>query len=273
MKFTNANKKNKKFLFIYTLVFLVLNILFLMAGRDYLPYNILLIGSISIGLLMSIIKIISSRKRVNNLLKLLYVELDPDKFISETQLMINKYNYRDNTKKSYYYILQAMGNAAKGEYKKNIDIYENDIIYVGIPKNKAILYNNLLINYCLIGDLDKAIHTYTEGEKYINMYINEPKVSGSIMLTLGILEYLKGNLKVSEDMLENSKIQKIQQIRKCQFNAVVDIYLAKIYIQTNRLKEARLLMEYNLSQKLLPDRLFKTKEVLNQIEEIEKKNN
>lgn len=271
MKFVNNRKAFRIYNLVAILIFLGFNILYLVNGESSLPFNILILIALIIGLFIGLIKKKKNIEQSEYLKKILYEDMDIERYIDEIQALINKYKNRNKQIQSYYYTYLTLGYAAKGEFRECIDIYENKIIYRDKAKFKAILYNNLTYYYCEIEDLENAIRTFNESEKYFNMYLNDPRLKGSFLRTLGLIEYLKGNLVKAEELLEKAKVQKIDANLKQHYIAGINIYLAKIFIKTDRIKNARILIDYNLSQKLLPYQSLITNEVNNKIKILENK--
>ena len=86
---------------------------------------------------------------------------------------------------------------------------------------------------------------------------------GSFLNTRGALEYLKGNIEISEELLEKSKISLGLGVRGLEDT---NLYLAKIYLKTNRIEKAKILLDYTLLQKLYPETLRKTLKVVEEME-------
>ena len=207
-----------------------------------------------------ILKDIKFNKEVNRLLKILHEEIDVENYIKETKDTISK--TRNSVYKLHFSLNLAIGYEALGNYQEAIDnmrvldISEARWIY------KALYYNNLAFFYCEVGNSQTAIQTYSDGEKFINKLLENPIFSGAPLHTKGIIEYLKGNFTSSEELLEKSKLQ-LNTNNHLVTSA--NLYIAKICLQTNRIQKARLLLDYNLSQRLLPNILAETRKVVEEI--------
>jgi tetratricopeptide (TPR) repeat protein len=208
-----------------------------------------------------ILKANKFKKEANRLLKILYEDIDVENYIKETKDIISKTKYKFY--KLHFSLNLAIGYEALGEYKQAIDnmrvldINDASCIY------KALYYNNLAFFYYEAGNSQAAIQTYSDGEKFINKLLENSSYSAAPLHTKGIIEYSKGNFTISEELLEKSKLQ-INGNNHLVTSA--NLYIAKIYLKTSRTSKARLLLDYNLSQKLLPNILAETKKVIQEME-------
>ncbi|MDP4177458.1 MAG: hypothetical protein Q8900_03850 [Bacillota bacterium] len=208
------------------------------------------------------IKTVNLTKEMQRILKILYEDIDIDRYLREMQNAMTK--AKAKTYKFNLSIWLALGYEAKGEYQRAIEYMNNLNIKNAINTTcKAIYYNNLAYFYCEAGEVDEAIKIYLQGEKFINQIIKKPLYRASLLHTKGVLEYLKGNLIESEELLEESKLQTF--VRN---NLIIsaNLYLAKIYFQTNRIEKSKLMLNYNISQKLFPNIQTETKKLIETIE-------
>lgn len=223
----------------------------------YLILIIIIIYSIYIML-----KIMNFTKEMQRISKILYEDIDVDRYLIEIQKTMTKTKIK--TCKFSLSICLALGYEAKGEYQRAIEYMNNLNIKNTINTTyQAIYYNNLAYFYCEAGEVDEAIKTYLQGEKFINQIIKKPLHRASLLHTKGVLEYLKGNLIESEELLEESKLQTF-----VSNNLIIsaNLYLAKIYFQTNRIEKSKLMLNYNISQKLFPNIQTETKKLIDTIE-------
>lgn len=240
-------------------------IAFLPEGQDgiFIPLFLLLIAAALIFIITyTILKYKKFSKEVNRLINILYIDIDVDKYIKETQGAISK--MKNKQYKLHLSLNLAIGFEAKGEYQKAIDYTERLNIDNANWVYKALYYNNLAFYYCEAGKLEQAIEEFSDGAKFIEKLLKNPLYCAAPLQTKAVIEYHKGNLPYAEELLEKSK----QQIRvSSHLISSVNLYEAKIYLQTNRIDKAKLLLEYNLSQKLLPNILEETKKLFHEIEQ------
>ena len=208
-----------------------------------------------------ILKANKFNKEVFRLLKILYEDIDVENYIKETKNTISK--TRNKLYKLHFSLNLAIGYEAIGEYQKAIDNMKvlkiNDASWI----YKALYYNNLAFFYYEADNLQAAIQTYSDGEKFINKLLENPLHSAAPLHTKGVIEYSKGNLILSEELLEKSKLQvKVNNHLVTSAN----LFIAKICLQSNRTHKAKLLLDYNLSQKLLPNIMAETKKVVEEME-------
>jgi tetratricopeptide (TPR) repeat protein len=208
----------------------------------------------------AILKANKFNKEVTRLLMILYEDIDAENYIKETKDVISK--TRNKSYKLHFSLNLAIGYDALGEYQEAIDNMRVLDISNARWIYKALYYNNLAFFYYEAGNSQSAIQTYSEGKKFINKLLENPIYSGGPLHTKGIIEYSKGNFASSEELLEKSKLQ-LNANNHLVTSA--NLYIAKICLKTNRTAEARLLLDYNLSQKLLPNILAETKEVVEEM--------
>jgi len=199
-------------------------------------------------------------KKTTRLLKKLYEDIDVENYIKETKNAISM--TRNKYYKLHFSLNLAIGYDALGEYQeaianmRNLDISGARLIY------KALYYNNLAFFYYEAGNSQAAIQTYSDGEKFINKLLEHPIYRGAPLHTKGIIEYINGNFISSEELLEKSKLQ-VNANNHLVTSA--NLYIAKICLQTNRTPKAKVLLDYNLSQKLLPNIFAETKKVVEEM--------
>lgn len=196
-------------------------------------------------------------KEVNRLVKILYEDLNTEKYIAETKTAVS------NTKNKIYKLQLSMnlaiGYNAMGDYRRAIECMEELHVKNANVKLKALYYNNLACFYYDAGNVQEAIRTHSEGERYINRFLKNPFMASTFMHTKAMIEYSKGDLQASEELLERSKRQDKLSNHGA---AAVNLYLAKIYMKTDRTQKAKVLLEYNMIQKLLPNIMEETRKLL-----------
>lgn len=230
--------------------------------RILIPVFTLLIVVAFILIFVHIIrKAVKFNKEASRLLKILYEDIDVVKYINETKEAISR--TKNKLYKLHFSLNLSIGYEANGEYQKAIDHMKTLDIKDARWIYKALYYNNLAFFYCETDNLQAAIKTFSDGEKFINKLLKNPIYCAAPIHTKGIIEYLKGNLSLSEELLEKSKLQV-----KTNLHLVtsVNLYVAKICLKTSRAQKAKLLLDYNLSQKLLPNILAETKKAIEEME-------
>ena len=222
--------------------------------------TLIMVAALILIFTYTILKAIKINKEANRLLKILYEDIDAENYIKETKDAISK--IKNKSYKLHFSLNLALGYDALGKYQEAIDnmrvldIIDARWIY------KALYYNNLTFFYYEAGNSQSAIQTYSDGEKFINKLLKKPLYRGGPLHTKGIIEYSKGNFASSEELLEKSKLQ-LNVSHHLVTSANLNI--AKICLKTNRIAKARLLLDYNLSQKLLPNILAETKKIVEEM--------
>lgn len=199
-------------------------------------------------------------KETRRITKILTEDVDVEGYIRELQQAVNR--TRNKTYKLYFSLDLAVGYSSWGEYQRAIDHMLG--INIKDTRNivKALYYNNLAYFYCEAGNVEAAVQTYLCGEQFINKLPENSESSATVLHTKGVIEYLSGHLSESEELLEKSKLQRVVN---SHFMTSVNVYLAKIYIQTGRREKAKLLLEYNMMQRLLPNIEMETKKLMENI--------
>ena len=223
-------------------------------------FTLIIVTALILIFTYTILKANKFNKEVNRLLKILYEDVDIEKYIKETKEALSK--TRNKLYKLHFSLNLAIGYDALGEYQQAIDNMRALDISDARWIYKALYYNNLSFFYFEAGNSQAAIQTYSEGEKFINKLLENPLHSGGPFHTKGIIEYSKGNFTSSEELLEKSKIQRNASNHLV---ASANLYIAKICLQNGRISKAKLLLDYNLSQKLLPNILTETKKVVEEM--------
>ncbi len=207
-----------------------------------------------------IVRYFKFSSEVNRLLKILLEDIDVEKYIAETKTAI--INTKNKVYKLQLSINLAIGYEANGEYQKAIEHMTEINIKSANVRHKALYYNNLAFFYSEVGDSQKAIQIYLDGERSINKFSKNPNFSSTFLHTKAIIEYSKGNFQLSEELLEKSRFQGKLSIHG---STSVNLYLAKIYIKTDRIQKAIVLLEYNMIQKLMPNIMEESKRLLAEI--------
>ncbi len=256
---------NQKEFTIVVIISVLLGVFGGFASSNHSFFYIILILITLFGIaifLLLFIRTLKVSNFLNILQKNLHKDLDLDKYISELEMLLTKSS--NNLLRKYSIIFLSEGYEMKGNYEKSIELLKNIYINGESSLFKATYFNNLSYYYCEIGDVENALKAYKEGEKYINKFIQNPRLSIPFIDTKGVVEFLKGNLKEAEVLLD--KVKTLPNTTN-HLTAGANIYLAKIYIASDRIDEARELMEYNLSQLLFPNVMIKTKNIIAEIDE------
>lgn len=226
-------------------------------------FNLILVFAVVGAVIFTSLREIKFVKEIRRLLKILNIDIDVERYMNEIQEAINK--TKNKTHKLCLSINMAVGYSAKGEYKKAIDYMLNLNIKDLNSTIKAVYYNNLAYFYCEANNLQGAIKAYSQGEKFINKLLKDPYYCATFLNTKGAIEYLIGHLAESEKLFEESKLQ---QVAGNHLITSANLYLAKIYMKTNRKEKGKLLLDYNMMQKLLPNVEMETRKIFEEMQNI-----
>ena len=175
------------------------------------------------------------------LLRILMEQLEPERFIQETQkwlsrLVLQAHIHTLRSDLAHAYFLQ-------GQYDAAIRILWEIQPPRSNRMNKMLYYNNLTCYYLAVGDLKSAAACFQDGEKYIEKTLQSQSLfcrpyHSNLFDTKAQLLYHQGELQESEKLFLQA-----QQLGDSNRTASCDLYLARIYIQTNRAEQAKILVD------------------------------
>lgn len=184
------------------------------------------------------------------LLRILWEQMDTVRYIQETKrwlsrvvLQVHIHTLRSDLAHAYY---------LQGQYDAAIWI----LWEIQPPRskrlNKMLYYNNLTCYYLAVGDLKSAAACFQDGEEYIEKTLQNQSLFcrpyHSILLdTKAQLLYHQGELQESEKLFLQA-----QQLGDSNRTASCDLYLARIYLQTNRAEQAKILVDSVLMHPTFP---------------------
>lgn len=208
----------------------------------------------------SISKYIKFNNELKRLIKILHEDIDVEKFIDETNATLTR--TKNKIYRLHLRLNLAVGYSAMGDCQKALDEMHALDIHSANAALKALYFNNLTNFYLEAGRLRDAMHLYAYGEPFIDKLLKNPLHRGTFMHTKAAIEYFSGNLQSSEELLEQAKLQSSANYH---LMTAVNLYLAKIYTKTGRSQKAKVLLEYNLAQRLLPNILAETKKLTDEL--------
>ena len=194
--------------------------------------------------------IVHTRKRMRlskKLTRIFCEDMDVDGYISEIKAEKLRKNSSDIQVMLSFCL--ASGYAKIGEFEKAIETLDQfkKVMRGYSGRAKALYYNDLAFFHFENGNYEDAIKAFSSGEKHISKQLKIYEKTSSFLDTKAHIEYAKGNLEDSEKLLK-SAINRPNSGPSLLVSS--NLLLAKIYVETDRVKEAILLLEYCLSQKL-----------------------
>lgn len=216
---------------------------------DYTKRAVVAIAVIAVVIALFTVYAVITRKqnkRVAELLDLLYVKLDPEKFIEESLELLE-----ETKSKSYRKTIMlnlAVGYESNCQFDKAIETMEQISIKGADSTLKAMYYCNLACFYAESGDNEKALITFKKGEKFINQ--SEKKLpQANLLLTKGIIAFAEGEYKKS---LRCFKSAKEAGFDEKQLGYYADVYIGRIHTAEGREKDAQNILGRVSRKKVLP---------------------
>ncbi len=185
-------------------------------------------------------------KKVLELLDILYVKLDAERFIEESLALLE--TVKNGSYRKTLMLNLAVGYESNCQFDKAIQTMEQISVKGADSTLKAMYYCNLACFYAESGNNDKALLTFKQGEKFINQA--EKKLpEANLLLTKGIIAYAEGELKKS---LRCFKSAKEAGFEEKQLTYYADAYIGKILVADGREKEGQNILDRISRKKVLP---------------------
>lgn len=204
---------------------------------------------VAVAIIVFVCVAVVSKKQntvINDLLSILYKDLNPDKFIDESLKTLE--TVKSRALKKTLLLNLAVGYQAKCMFDKAIETTKSINIKGASTVFKAMYHCNLAMFYAQSGDIDNALLTFAEGEK--NITASEAKLpEANLLLVKGIVAFVDGEMKKSQRCLKSAKEAGFDEKHSSYY---ADIYLGKIYKQEGKLREAKEVFARISRKKTLP---------------------
>ena len=194
--------------------------------------------------------------------EILFEKVDIEKYIQLIKEKIEKSKFAKSYNTSKMDL--ATGLIAQGDFEKAIEAMKS-IDPKKLPLyDRGFYYNNLAAMQADNDKLNDAIETFNKGIGYINSQLTNNQYDGYRLKTLAKIELLKGNYEKAEELL---LIALNKPLLNHHYVNSINLLLAKVYIKTNRTDQARKILEYTMTRKMMPVTKKETEELLNKIKE------
>lgn len=185
-------------------------------------------------------------KTVEALLDILYKEVDPDTFITESEKVLKKTHNR--ALRSTLSLNLAVGYAAAGKYDDAIRVMKEINILSADKTSKAMFYLNAASFYAEKGSPLEAAEAYTMGQPYYE------KASASIpfahlRLVRGLLHYVEGQYEEALEAFENARKKGFDDRHSL---SKLQLFEARCYAKLGKTKEAKVVYGKILQKNTYP---------------------
>ena len=144
----------------------------------------------------------------------------------------------------------ATGYSCAGEYGKAVEILNSiDVRFLQDRRHRAVYYNNLVEFLLCASDIESAEKVYNTNKEYFDGYMDDSGIAAGIISTVAHLEFARGNLSISEEMFMRARSCRNLNIHMLN---CIDMYLACIYLQTNRREKSEAILNYVQSFNVYP---------------------
>lgn len=186
-------------------------------------------------------------KRSRKLWNILYIELDPEKFINETQIYLSR--IKNAVQKNVLRMNLALGYEALRDYTKAVSMMQSVSANEISGIYKLIYHTNLAVFYAKLKDIESAENHFTECEKLIPHAQSYIVQSGEIDNARGVISYHTGDFDKAQASFETAlKAVALNPVRAVE----IKLYLSKIYIQTGSISDARRIIQGLSGERMLP---------------------
>jgi tetratricopeptide (TPR) repeat protein len=203
-------------------------------------------------------------KKTANDLHQFNVDFDARKFIEQSELLQKKLWYVEN--KDLCTISISWGYSRLGELEKAIEIIDNLRLKEQTKLVRAIGYNNLFAYYFLMQKTEEANQIFPLAIESVKKLQNNPHFSALFQSLNAIHAYMNNNYEEAE---RNFQLVIGNSMATKDAIEEANVYLALIYLKHARYEDARIKIDYCLSQHLniyTRPLMEKAREELNQIQ-------
>ncbi len=157
-------------------------------------------------------------------------------YCDEYYSLLEKQCHKGNYKKRFYSLITYAGELADGERLEQAREVVGHIDTSRADRRMVAEYANAFIYICLMsGKYELANIIARGGQNILEEYAEKRCDGGNINHTLGVLEYVFGNLSKAESLFLRAK----SQARQLYSKNACDMYLALIYLKTDRKEYAK----------------------------------
>ncbi len=195
-----------------------------------------------------------ANKLVDRLLDILYKEVNPEKFIRESEAALEK--TRNRALRNTLSLNLAVGYDAAGQFDEAIHVMKEINIGSADKASKAMFYNNAASFYAEKGAWAEGQEAYTLGQPFFEKAGKDIPIA-YIRLTRGLLYYAEGKYEEALETLENARGRGFEDRHTM---TKLQLFEARTYAAMGNAKEARKMYAKILQKKTYPYLLACAKE-------------
>ncbi len=141
-------------------------------------------------------------KRISALLDVLYKDINPEKFISESEALLKK--TRSRSIRNTIALNLAVGYEAKGDFPEAIRVMKSIDIEKADTVSKAMFFSNATAFYAQNGSAFEAAEAYTSGKPYFEK-AGEKVSKAHLLFSRGLYFYAEGRFEDALDSFEKAR--------------------------------------------------------------------
>ena len=185
-------------------------------------------------------------KLVEQLLDILYKEVNPDKFIAESKKVLDK--TRNRALRNTLLLNLAVGYEAVGQFDEAIDVMKSMLIGAADKVSKAMFYCNAAAFYAEKGAVAEGHEAYTLGQPFFEK-AGENIPVGYLRLSRGLLYYADGKY---EEALEAFSKARGRGFEDRHTMTKLQLFEARALARLGRIKEAKSVYSKIVQKKTYP---------------------
>ncbi|OJU18615.1 MAG: hypothetical protein BGN88_00565 [Clostridiales bacterium 43-6] len=189
---------------------------------------------------------LQANQKYDDLYAILVNDQNTDFFIEKSEELLSKVKI----KKLYqmHEIQLARGYDHAGNVSKAIGRLTRMNVKQLSCRYRGIYYSDLVLYYLKNQNQDTAKKIYEENKAIIQRRMSDPDTAANVIHTVAVMEYINGNTEESIRLLR----QAMTQFENQGVIASVKLWLAGIYVETDKYEEAQILIDDVLNGGNLP---------------------
>ncbi len=200
-----------------------------------------------------------SNRLVESLLDILQKEVNPGKFIEESEKALK--STKNRALRSTLSLNLAVGYAATGDYDSAIRIMKEIPIGTADKMSKAMFYNNAAAFYAEKGAVNEGLEAYVLGQPHF-MKAGKDIPIAYLTLTKGLLAFAEEKYEEAIELFENARSKGFEDRHSL---TKLQLFYGKALAATGKTKEAKNMFSKIIQKKTYPFLLESAKEELEKL--------
>ena len=223
-------------------------------------------GFLALFLLSVVVLVMHSAKNrkadrlVESLLDILQKEVNPEKFIAESEKALK--NTKNRALRSTLSLNLAVGYEAIGDYDSAIRIMKEIPIMTADKLSKAMFYNNAAAFYAEKGAVDEGLEAYGLGKSHF-MKAGKDIPSAYLTLTKGLLAYAEERYDEAIELFENARSKGFDDRHTL---TKLQLFYGRALLKAGNAKDAKVVFLKIIQKKTYPFLLKSAKEELEKLQ-------